>query len=210
MTSKVETNAFEKQRELLIKRNRERLLALGFDHGFDLHSTVTGVAASKKKKRQQKPKEEKTSEVVSHEVRRSKRKRKPDSQKTDDDGELPSNTIDNDEQLVSLEDKPRPVYRKSGSSVGARSWEERIAELELSGLVNFSKEEGAKFIVIGSTGNKYEVLLSDEKRKCQCLDHRLRKRDCKHIKLVLKQLETSDDPDNWFDAVNKMVAKQLV
>ena len=207
MTTKVETNAFEKQRELLIKRNRERLLALGFDHGFDLQSAVSTAPLSSKKKREPKPKKETRSEVVSHEVRRSKRIRKTDSQKTDD-GEVPANTVDNDDELVSLEDKP-PVYRKSGSSVGARSWEERIAELELSGLVNFSKEEGAKFIVIGSTGNKYEVLLSDEKRKCQCLDHRLRKRDCKHIKLVLKQLETSDDPENWFDAVNKMVAKQL-
>lgn len=56
-----------------------------------------------------------------------------------------------------------------------------------------------RFAVIGSTGNHYVVSLSDGGvRKCQCMDHRVRKRDCKHIRLILGRLGiAADSSDDW-------------
>ncbi|KXZ46348.1 hypothetical protein GPECTOR_44g27 [Gonium pectorale] len=75
----------------------------------------------------------------------------------------------------------------------------RLRELELEGLVDYDPRVGdplggdpggsAVFVVIGSTGNHYTVRLSDAKRSCQCMDCRVRKRDCKHIRLILGKLQ---------------------
>lgn len=54
-----------------------------------------------------------------------------------------------------------------------------------------------RFMVIGSTGNNYQVTLTDDKRKCQCMDHRIRRHDCKHIRLILANLNCVDAPQNW-------------
>ena len=54
-----------------------------------------------------------------------------------------------------------------------------------------------RFVVIGSTGNHYTVIVSDAARKCQCMDCRIRKRDCKHIKLILNSLGIADSPTQW-------------
>ena len=195
----VPKNAFEEKREQLIRRNRERLLALGLYHEFG-PKPATKPASAPVVKRRSRP------ESTAVSLRRSKRTKTNQRGGTDEDV---ANVSSKKEELVSLEDKPRKALNsRSGSSIGPRSWEERISELELSGLISCSKDEGAKFIVIGSTGKNYEIVLTDDKRKCQCLDHRLRRRDCKHIKLVLRQLETADSPENWFEAVNKMISKQ--
>ena len=45
-----------------------------------------------------------------------------------------------------------------------------------------------RFVVVGSTGKHYVIFLSNERRRCQCPDHRIRQHDCKHIRLVLEQL----------------------
>ncbi len=42
--------------------------------------------------------------------------------------------------------------------------------------------------MIGSTGTHYTVRLSDARRVCNCMDCRIRKRDCKHIRLLLAKL----------------------
>lgn len=47
----------------------------------------------------------------------------------------------------------------------------KLRELELGGLVDLTPEH-AKFMVIGSTGNHYTVTFTNEKRTCQCPDHR--------------------------------------
>ena len=78
----------------------------------------------------------------------------------------------------------------------------RTKALALDGLVNFDKEE-ATFIVIGSRGDPYVIKLNDIKRTCTCLDHRFRRHDCKHILLVLSQLEILEEPEKWHSAVGK-------
>lgn len=45
-----------------------------------------------------------------------------------------------------------------------------------------------RFMVVGSKGNHYTVTLQDEGPTCTCMDFRVRKRQCKHITLVLKGL----------------------
>ena len=55
--------------------------------------------------------------------------------------------------------------------------------------------------MIGSTGSHYNVELKDPAPTCQCVDYRIRKRICKHQKLVLLQLGIPDQPQDW-DKVN--------
>lgn len=47
---------------------------------------------------------------------------------------------------------------------------------------------GCSFGVKGSKGNIYRVVFCDKGRSCACMDYRLRRRDCKHIRLVAQQL----------------------
>ena len=51
--------------------------------------------------------------------------------------------------------------------------------------------------MIGSTGRHYTVELADERHTCQCPDFRMRRRACKHIKLVLQQLGISENSQDW-------------
>lgn len=82
----------------------------------------------------------------------------------------------------------------------------RMKALELSGLVDFdSTEPSASFIVIGSRGDPYTVRLTDEKHKCTCLDHRFRRHNCKHICLVLSQLNTLEEPSQWCAALQSQM-----
>jgi len=84
----------------------------------------------------------------------------------------------------------------------------RMKALELSGLVDFvPADPSASFIVIGSKGDPYTVTLSDEKHRCTCLDHRFRRHNCKHICLVLSQLNTLDNPAGWFAALQSQMDK---
>ena len=55
-----------------------------------------------------------------------------------------------------------------------------------------------RFAVIGSTGSHYNVELKDPAPSCQCVDYRIRKRICKHQKLVLLQLGIPDAPQDWY------------
>lgn len=54
-----------------------------------------------------------------------------------------------------------------------------------------------RFAVVGSTGRHYTVELANARHTCQCPDFRVRKRSCKHIKLVLQQLGLSEDSGDW-------------
>lgn len=49
------------------------------------------------------------------------------------------------------------------------------------------------------------TMLTDEARKCQCMDHRIRKHDCKHIKLILTQLGVVDKPGDAWREVRRAV-----
>lgn len=52
--------------------------------------------------------------------------------------------------------------------------------------------------MIGSTGSHYNVELKDPAPSCQCVDYRIRRRICKHQKLVLLQLGIPDQPQDWY------------
>lgn len=56
---------------------------------------------------------------------------------------------------------------------------------------------GCRFAVIGSTGNHYMVTLSNAQHTCNCIDFKIRKRMCKHIRLVLSSLGVEDSPGDW-------------
>ena len=51
--------------------------------------------------------------------------------------------------------------------------------------------------MLGSTGSKYVVTLAAERHSCQCMDFRIRQRECKHIRLVLQQLGVAKHPQDW-------------
>lgn len=84
---------------------------------------------------------------------------------------------------------------------------DKLRALELGGLVDLTEEQ-ALFIVVGSTGNHYKIKFSDgeKKRSCTCLDHRFRRHDCKHIRLVLQQLglDKDEEKEKWREAVMRM------
>lgn len=75
----------------------------------------------------------------------------------------------------------------------------RMKQLSLENLVELS-EDGAKFVVLGSTGNHYTVTLSSQQQSCQCMDYRFRRHHCKHICLALSHLGILDDPGKWREA----------
>lgn len=50
-----------------------------------------------------------------------------------------------------------------------------------------------------AAGNTYTVTLSNGKPHCSCPDHRFRRHDCKHIKLVLAKLRIQRRPKDWFE-----------
>lgn len=66
--------------------------------------------------------------------------------------------------------------------------------------------EGALFAL--RAGKHYKVTMTDEKRTCQCVDHRIRKHDCKHIRLLLQTMGISDSPGEWFSAAQRLVTSQ--
>lgn len=92
----------------------------------------------------------------------------------------------------------------------------RMSALSLSGLDDFT-DDFATIGVYGSTGRRYVVTFQDAgdslqyrdfPRKCECIDSRCRRRDCKHICLVMQllgiDLDISREEFNatWRDAVN--------
>ena len=87
-----------------------------------------------------------------------------------------------------LEDCERPPARAKPKSPRPHKPQSLDAKLKLLSFEGLEKvtDKAAVFLVRGSTGNLYRVSINDDGCKCQCVDHRIRKRDCKHIVLVLK------------------------
>ena len=205
---KLKMSEYERRRAELIERNKQRLLALGLAHAVRevvADATVQPSSSAAVKKRKKTPASPLGGDGSTNAPRRrSKRLRAKVVGGRDGAQRADKQKEEQQEELLELVDEPRRASTSTNRS--GRSWEERMSELELSGLVNCD-ETAAKFIVLGSTGNPYTVTLSDEKRSCQCVDHRIRKRDCKHIKLILKQLNCTETPSDWFDAVNRMASR---
>ena len=107
----------------------------------------------------------------------------------------------------------KPARQRAQSSRGPYDLEKKLSQLGLGGLVDFVEEQGAKgraeFIVIGSTGNHYILLLSDERNTCQCVDFKTRGkfRPCKHLKLIYRSLSLPEDngAGDWRAAVHRAI-----
>lgn len=84
-----------------------------------------------------------------------------------------------------------PKTKKKGEAKDSKpsnNIDARIMQLFFNGVRDFNGML-ANYSVTGSSGNIYTVTFSEDgKRKCTCLDHRFRRRDCKHILLVMKIL----------------------
>ena len=83
----------------------------------------------------------------------------------------------------------------------------RFSKLRIGGMKSFG-ENSAKWTVIGSTGRGYEVSFQDGSthgsysgfpRKCNCMDARTRRHDCKHISYLMCQIgmDLDIDDEEW-------------
>eukprot|EP00879_Flechtneria_rotunda_P013620 GHRR01014226.1.p1 GENE.GHRR01014226.1~~GHRR01014226.1.p1 ORF type:complete len:214 (+),score=83.51 GHRR01014226.1:212-853(+) len=99
--------------------------------------------------------------------------------------------------------KERATKGKTNSRRAAKRKQPEEAEQPAAAAGAQPDEPYATFIVIGSTGNHYVVKLIGHKRSCTCMDHRIRRRDCKHICLILKQLGVADEPQQWQQAIER-------
>ncbi|KAF6250584.1 hypothetical protein COO60DRAFT_796953 [Scenedesmus sp. NREL 46B-D3] len=108
--------------------------------------------------------------------------------------------------------KSTAKQRKQTASKGGKAAAKKQQAVQSAAAAAAAAADGgdggahATFIVIGSTGNHYVVKLSDAQRSCTCMDHRMRRRDCKHIRLILEQLAVADAPQDWEQALQRMVS----
>lgn len=139
-------------------------------------------------------------------TRRSTRRGGGDKDAQDEEVAAPS--LD---ELEAIERGRSRATPRSPRAPSGRSMEERVHELEelnpaISQLVDWTDATtagatgeddddkdvpaSAEFVVIGSKGNHYRVVLGGDRHKCGCMDWRLRgrQRHCKHICLLLNQL----------------------
>ncbi|GIL42283.1 hypothetical protein Vafri_304 [Volvox africanus] len=204
----------ERERRRIMARNRAKLIALGIPVAMmelqDLARRRTQARArprAKSKVDRQKPREptRRSTRLAEHGVAGSDRggEAEPLLQLAEDgavevQGARPRpqagpgrSQLDDDSGLTEEEIAAKAKQLRQREAA-------RLRELELEGLVDFSPDI-AVFVVLGSTGNHYTVRLSDERRSCQCMDCRVRKRDCKHIRLILEKLQISDKPSQWHE-----------
>ncbi|GMH34300.1 hypothetical protein BSKO_02134 [Bryopsis sp. KO-2023] len=227
-------NEFEAERERLIARNRALLEQLGISTAAEkLAETIKKSRPAKKPRTTPKPKKTASSQPSRRSSRLAKSAGEDQSALEEDpasqftkfviDGECPKCarvvTRGHKRHLESCQGRPEntadeiPLTEEEIAEqdrVQSERDATKIRELELSGLIEYT-EDAAKFAIIGSTGKHYVVTLSEARQTCQCMDFRIRKRACKHIKLVLKQLAIEEDPKAWKEAsVNLLVADKII
>mmetsp|Transcript_2304 Transcript_2304/g.4688 ORF Transcript_2304/g.4688 Transcript_2304/m.4688 type:complete len:233 (-) Transcript_2304:289-987(-) len=224
---------YELERERLIARNRERLQELGIPGAASRLKPAVSSSISRSnnhKPAKPKPKRKAIADPLDNPTRRSTRLRaqsEPNSEiaGADELGQLivdglcprcglemraSGSNLEKCTQHLALCTGLKEVYRPPiSNSKTHRSWEERIAELELNGIVEFT-DELATFVVVGSTGKHYQVSLSAENQTCQCIDHRIRRHACKHIRLILEKIGLDvTTADQWHSAVDSHFKKML-
>ena len=119
-----------------------------------------------------------------------------------------------DEHLASCEPPQRDRGKRKASgppSRPKRTLEEKMGELRAGGVVDLT-DAHAVFACLGSTGNHYKVTLHDEPlQKCTCIDHRVRKRNCKHVQLIWRTLGIDEDRrQEWRGALDRSIAEHHV
>ena len=98
----------------------------------------------------------------------------------------------------------------------------RMTKVDIGGLIELSLSKAA-FIVFGSpdrkTGrrNHYTITLQDSNflgssnARCTCIDYKVRKHNCKHIRRVWSDVGLTEDTwMNWYQAVETFVSSGLV
>eukprot|EP01024_Parvocaulis_polyphysoides_P058613 TRINITY_DN6310_c0_g1_i1.p1 TRINITY_DN6310_c0_g1~~TRINITY_DN6310_c0_g1_i1.p1 ORF type:complete len:297 (+),score=31.38 TRINITY_DN6310_c0_g1_i1:105-893(+) len=220
--SEEKPSAFELWRQSVIQRNRERLEALGISMALeDLRNEVEIQSQKNKKRKLNKSKESVKPSRTSKRLSNQKEQKEAEEEKLNlelgrfiVDGVCP--------RCRKVVTKGHKSHLQSCSGVVREpkqltvqqmiEYEEvekrRLRDLELGGLVDIN-HIATVFMVIGSTGNHYLVrFLNSGERKCQCPDHRIRKRDCKHIQLLLADLEVEEQPSKWKEALEKKMRDQ--
>ncbi|KAK9812653.1 hypothetical protein WJX72_001341 [[Myrmecia] bisecta] len=220
-------NAYEKQRAELIARNRARLLALGIPAAADALAATVQLPKKQKKARVKKEPQAPTraSARLQHESPQSPEDVASELALCMIDGECPrcgkvmerghqahlarcsavrqpKAEAAEDEEEEELDEATTLAEIQAEQEERKKRQKAKLRELEMSGLIDFN-DEHAVFVVLGSTGTHYKVTLSEEaKAACQCMDFRIRRRICKHQRLVLGQLGLPEDsPKGWRQAV---------
>lgn len=224
-------NEYEAQRQATIARNRAKLAELGL-----ATAAQDLIDAAKPEKKPRESREPRDKAAPREATRRSARQGGHGPQELSEheaavaklliDGVCPKCgrvvTVGGRKHLANC--KGRPTDRKvsnASTSEDKSSNEEcvtelirtkigdqnsKLKELELSGLMSRTKD-AATFAVRGSQGKNYNVVFSEGGRSCQCMDYRLRRRDCKHIRLVAHQLGVQEAGcRDWQKAVDRMMA----
>lgn len=167
-------------RESIIKQNQQRMHNLGLTT-----SSATGkINASGSSQSQAQPSlskrtqsKKRARQTTQNALRKSQRLAQKHAKETKAFNHTDETTGETGE-IGALDDAgmkdQRENERKSSRGIPtARSWEERIAEIGLTGLVHFDDHaEKAEFLVSGSKGQPYRVVLhrtrSDRRRACEC------------------------------------------
>lgn len=209
-------NEYELARQRLIARNRERLLALGIEDAIRGLSALAPPPPPPPKKKQKK--QERSSEPAAPSRRSDRArgiKAEPAGDAAEEaERQLARRRRIKEEEEEEEDPDAAAAARQARLAARGMTEAERMTHLELGGLVDFTDSE-AVFIVVGSTGKHYCVRFKDRraaedgggggggksKKKdkddgaegkmvatCECMDHRCRKRDCKHIKLSAKEV----------------------
>lgn len=77
-------------------------------------------------------------------------------------------------------------------------------KLFLIEVIDNNKKLEFKYIIMGSTGNVYQVCINN-KPFCNCPDYKQRKNRCKHIYFVLIRIMNVIDPDQEFYSNNELL-----
>eukprot|EP00200_Dunaliella_tertiolecta_P017049 CAMPEP_0202413574 /NCGR_PEP_ID=MMETSP1128-20130828/29955_1 /ASSEMBLY_ACC=CAM_ASM_000463 /TAXON_ID=3047 /ORGANISM="Dunaliella tertiolecta, Strain CCMP1320" /LENGTH=337 /DNA_ID=CAMNT_0049019767 /DNA_START=63 /DNA_END=1073 /DNA_ORIENTATION=- len=217
-----ELTPYELERQALIARNRQRMFELGIPMAAQELSAISASSKAKAapKASKPKPKEQpaKRSKRISGE--KAPGKSLPEDYKENDEDELveekPKKKVSRKPSASQATYPPRhPTLPSHYSGVQSiqltseemkqqevmRAVDQRMAAIKLDGLIDWTDQK-AVFVVKGSRGDNYLVSISDNKNTCQCMDHRIRKRDCKHIMLIQTQLGLNKYPISWKQAVH--------
>lgn len=194
--------AIELQRQRIIERNRARLAELGV---LDAAEEAQAVK-SKQPKKESTPTQEraqkgsKGSQGRERQPTRRSRRIQNEPPELESERERPTRPVPRGKEEDEGDEEGERKKRKAQRTT--KPWKERIKEVELGGLVRMDEGE-AEFVIVGSTGRPYTVILGgDNGRQCTCPDFRIRKRDCKHIGKLLGSIGAESDPSQWRSCLN--------
>ncbi|EIE27523.1 hypothetical protein COCSUDRAFT_64271 [Coccomyxa subellipsoidea C-169] len=224
---------YERQRLELIERNRQRMIAFGIPAAVLALENLAPAAKPKPPRRKKAHKEPRAP------TRQSSRLRGEEAHGTASELALfvvndecprcskvltkghkqhlehctgkpprPAKYDESDDEDVAEDEEELAEVEVSKEAERIQRLDDKLKSLQMNGLIELT-DKAAKFVVLGSTKKHYTVTLSDDRHACQCVDSRIRKHECKHIRLVLTQLDIADNPSKWHEAVEAKVGQVL-